>query len=181
MCGIAGEISFNPILDCSWIKKGIEIIKHRGPDSHGFWSSEDKRVVFGHRRLSVIDLSDNGKQPMHSTCGNYSTTFNGEIYNYKNLTKELKNNGLSFKTKSDTEVILNSYKFWGDDFLNKIEGMFAFAIFDKKKNLVILARDKSGEKPLYFFKSNYSLSFCSELKGLFCDLRIKRKLSKKIL
>ena len=152
MCGIAGEISFNPILDYSWIKKGIEIIKHRGPDSYGLWSSEDKRVVLGHRRLSVIDLSDNGKQPMHSICGNYSITFNGEIYNYKNLTEELKNNGLSFKTKSDTEVILNSYKFWGDDFLNKIEGMFAFAIFDKKKNLVILARDKSGEKPCIFLK-----------------------------
>ena len=177
MCGIIGEISKNKIHSIDWINEaGIEI-NHRGPDNFGMWTSSEKKIAFGHNRLSIIDLSSNGNQPMVSNCENYVITFNGEIYNYKDLRDKLLERGFLFKTKTDTEVLLNGYKFWGESFLSKIEGMFAFAIYDKKKNIVILARDRAGEKPLYYFKNSSNLSFCSELKGLLKNPTVERNIS----
>lgn len=177
MCGIIGEISKNKIHSVDWINKaGIEI-NHRGPDNFGMWTSLEKKIAFAHNRLSIIDLSPNGNQPMVSNCENYVITFNGEIYNYKNLRDKLLEKGFFFKTNTDTEVLLNGYILWGESFLSKIEGMFAFAIYDKKKNIVILARDRAGEKPLYYYKNSTNLSFCSELKGLLKNHKIERKIS----
>lgn len=177
MCGIIGEISCKNIQSIDWIKKAGSVINHRGPDNFGSWISQDNKVVFAHNRLSIIDLSSDGNQPMISNCKNFVITFNGEIYNYKKIKDELIANGLVFKTKTDTEVLLNSYKFWGLNIFDKIEGMFAFAIYDLTKKSVLLARDKSGEKPLYYFNNSKSLSFCSELKGLLKNSILERKLS----
>ena len=177
MCGIIGEISHKSIKSTEWINKAGIVIHHRGPDNFSKWVSQDKKVAFGHNRLSIIDLSTNGNQPMFSTCLNYVIIFNGELYNYKNLKKELIEKGLSFNSRTDTEVLLNSYKYWGENCLQKLKGMFAFSIYDKKKNIVFFARDRSGEKPLYFHHDNNSLSFCSELKGLLQNTSIERKLS----
>ncbi|MDC0563036.1 asparagine synthase (glutamine-hydrolyzing) [Candidatus Pelagibacter ubique] len=177
MCGIVGEISFRSLVNTSWVDNAISSLKHRGPDSHGKWLSENKKVLFGHTRLSILDLTDNGHQPMISNCQNYVITFNGEIYNFKELEKKILEKGIKLKTKSDTEILLNCYKIWNLGCLNMLEGMFAFSIYDKKNNIVIFARDKSGQKPLYLSKNNISLSFSSELKGLLKNSNIKRKLS----
>lgn len=177
MCGIVGEVSFGLVNSDKWVKNALNLIKHRGPDNEGIWISEDKKIIFGHRRLSIIDLSKDGNQPMLSECKNYVITFNGEIYNYKEIADKLSKKGINLKTKTDTEVLINSYKIWGELFLDQIEGMYAFAIFDKKKNIVFFARDKSGQKPLYIFKNNFSISFCSELRGLLENPNIERKLS----
>ena len=163
MCGIVGEASLGALNSVEWIKNALNAIKHRGPDNEGIWSSEDKKIIFGHRRLSIIDLSNDGNQPMLSECQNYVITFNGEIYNYKEIASKLKKKGIKLKTETDTEVLLNSYKVWDEHFLDQIEGMFAFAI--------------SGQKPLYIFKNNSSISFCSELKGLLENPSVERKLS----
>ncbi len=181
MCSIFGEISYKILENAEWLKKASIITHHRGPDCKNFWNSYDKKVFLGHNRLSIIDLSNYGNQPMISDCQNYTITFNGEIYNFKDLKNELTHKGFSFRSNSDTEVLLNSYKYWGDNFLDKVEGMFAFAIYDKKKNIVLLARDKSGEKPLYYHYNSNSLSFCSELKGLLENPKIDKKLSSKSL
>ena len=133
MCGIIGEISHKSIKSTEWISKAGIVTHHRGPDYFGKWISQEKKVAFGHNRLSIIDLSSDGNQPMFSTCSNYVIIFNGELYNYKNLKKELIEKGLSFNSRTDTEVLLNSYKYWGENCLQKLEGMFAFAIYDKKK------------------------------------------------
>lgn len=179
MCGIVGEVSFKAVNSSNWVKNALNSIKHRGPDNEGIWCSEDKKIIFGHRRLSIIDLSKDGSQPMQSECKNYVITFNGEIYNYKEISNKLRQKGIILKTKTDTEVLINSYKVWGDLFLDQIEGMYAFVIFDKKKNIVFFARDKSGQKPMYIFKNNFSIAFCSELKGLLENPSIERKLSEK--
>ena len=178
MCGIVGEISFRSLTNTDWIDNAVSNLKHRGPDSHGKWLSENKKVLFGHTRLSILDLTDNGHQPMITNCQNYVITFNGEIYNFKELEKKILEKGIKLKTKSDTEILLNCYKIWNLGCLNMLEGMFAFSIYDKKNNIVILARDKSGQKPLYLSKNDTSLSFSSELKGLLQNSNIKRKLSK---
>lgn len=179
MCAIVGEISFKNLNNVYWIDNAISSLKHRGPDGHGKWISENKKVVFGHTRLSIIDLSKNGHQPMVTDCQDYVITFNGEIYNYKKLEKKIIAKGIKLKTNSDTEILLNCYKIWDLDCLNMFEGMFAFSIYDKKKNIVVFARDKSGQKPLYLSKNNFSLSFSSELKGLLKNPNIERKLSHK--
>ena len=121
MCAIIGEASRSKIKDFSWIKKGMQNMIHRGPDGEGLFISEDQKVAFGHRRLSIFDLSENGKQPMSTVDGKLWITFNGEIYNFKILKQELVSLGVSFKSESDTEVILYSYKLWGDNFVNKIK------------------------------------------------------------
>lgn len=181
MCGIIGEASRSKIKDSSWIKKGMQNMFHRGPDGDGFFISEDQKVAFGHRRLSIFDLSENGKQPMSTIDRKLWITFNGEIYNFKALKRELAMLGVSFKSESDTEVILYAYKLWGDNFVNRIKGQFAFVIYDVLKNRVLLARDISGEKPLFYFKSNESISFSSEMKGLFENKLLERKIDKSSL
>ncbi len=157
MCGIVG-INWE---DSKLIDKLRDIISYRGPDDKG--SFTDKNVSLGHRRLSIIDLSNKGKQPMQA-LNRYTIIFNGEIYNYKEVKKELELNNYKFKTSSDTEVILLAYDKWGKDCLKRFNGMFAFCIHDKKTNQLFLARDRFGIKPLYYYQNKDKFAFASEIK-----------------
>ncbi len=165
MCGINGlvilnkSISFNPR---KIIKEMNFSLKHRGPDNDGFWSQEN--VFLGHRRLSILDLSNKSNQPMK--IDNLVLTFNGEIYNYIELRKILEREGFRFKTSGDTEVLINAFKFFGKNVCKFLNGMFSFAIYDMKKKQLFLARDPSGQKPLFFYKNHKSFIFSSELKSI---------------
>lgn len=171
MCGIFGAINFNPKkLDRAHIS--LNTLKHRGPDGSGFLYEKKENIYFGHRRLSIIDLSSNAAQPMSNYKNNVWLTYNGEIYNYKLIKSELEVDGYKFKTKSDTEVILASYETWGiEKTINKLNGIFAFALADFEKKQIFLIRDQVGVKPMYYCHriNNMgigSLSFASELKAL---------------
>lgn len=144
------------------LEKMNEIISHRGPDGEGFFINTVGNVGFGHRRLSIIDLSDSASQPMRR--GELVITYNGEIYNYIELREELQQLGYSFGTESDTEVILAAYQAWGRDCVKRLNGMWAFLILDESKNLVFVSRDRFGIKPLYYFKQNDAIYFASEIK-----------------
>ena len=169
MCGIAGFIKFNNNLKNSKevLQDFIKILSHRGPDSSGHWISEDNRIGLAHTRLSIQDLSLNGSQPMISNNSKLIISYNGEIYNFIDLKKKLQKNGIEFKSLSDTEVLLEHISFYGiENTLNEIEGMFAFSIYDIEKKILYLARDRIGEKPLYYGKINNNFFFSSELKTL---------------
>lgn len=166
MCGILGVASRAPVEKREWLIAGCDALKHRGPDDAGQWWSADGRVGFGHRRLSIVDLSPGGHQPMHYADGELAITFNGEIYNYVELKKQLIATGMQFRTESDTEVLLAAYKVFGTECLAHLNGMFAFAIFDAKRRRVFLARDRAGEKPLYYAVRDGTVHFASELKAL---------------
>jgi len=126
-------------------------LRHRGPEDEGVWADAASGVAFGHRRLSIIDLSAAGHQPMHSTCGRYVITYNGEIYNFKALRAELEQLGQTFRGHSDTEVMLGAITRWGvAQSLEKFNGMFAFALWDLQDKVLYLSRDRAGEKPLYY-------------------------------
>jgi len=163
MCGIAGIVSLKlePV-DNSVLQKMTDIISHRGPDGEGHYVDESKRIGFGHRRLSIIDLSTHASQPME--MGNLWITYNGEIYNYIELKEELTVLGAKFSTESDTEVILAAYQFWGKECIQKFNGMWAFAIYDAVADIVFCSRDRYGIKPFYYFRSNSFLYFASEIK-----------------
>ena len=156
MCGIIG---FN-FKEKELLNQIRERINYRGPDDNGEYSDED--VSLGHNRLSIIDLSVKGKQPME-LLERYVIIYNGEIYNYKKLKKELV--GYKFKTDSDTEVIVCAYDKWGKECLNKFNGMFAFCIYDSNKKELFLARDRLGQKPLYYYYKGNKFIFASELNG----------------
>lgn len=174
----------------------LKKIKHRGPDGEGVTLINSKTgefrilitdetpsgnfknaielsqvgsfeydLLFGHRRLSIIDLSTNGHQPMSDEAGNW-IVFNGEVYNYIELREELKKQGCTFKTESDTEVIMAAYRVWGNDCVKKFNGMFAIVLFDKSKRQLYVANDRFGVKPLYLYKDSDSLVYVSELKQL---------------
>lgn len=160
MCGIVGLVTKKEKENI--IKLMNDRIKHRGPDGDGYFIDGD--VALGHRRLSIIDLST-GDQPMFNEDGSVVTVFNGEIYNYQELKEELIALGHDFKTKSDTEVLVHGYEEWHTDLPKYLRGMFAFAIYDKNKNEVFLARDNFGIKPLYFAKMNDTFMFASEIKA----------------
>ena len=168
MCGISGiyNCSDRNINEIKIIENIIKLQVRRGPDDKGIWQSTCKKTTFGHNRLSIIDLTDKAKQPLISKDNNLIITFNGEIYNYKEIRNELSKNKVTFKSNSDTEVILESYKYWGIEFIKKLRGMFAFAIWDNIEKKLILARDPFGIKPLYFFKKNNILFFASQLKSI---------------
>ncbi|MBS1742096.1 MAG: asparagine synthase (glutamine-hydrolyzing) [Bacteroidetes bacterium] len=171
MCGIAGILSAASSSEQSAffresIKKMSDSIAHRGPDGEGYWQNENNTVVFGHRRLSILDLSDNASQPMHY-LDRYVIIFNGEIYNYLELKKELQQQGEQFKTSGDTEVLLVLYHLYKEKMLQKLDGMFAFAIYDKKNNKVFCARDRFGEKPFFYsLQQGKQLVFASEMKAI---------------
>ncbi len=165
MCGIIG---FN-WKDRKLLKKQLDLIKYRGPDDSGHFT--DSKISLGHNRLSIIDLSKKGKQPM--TYLNYTITFNGEIYNFKEIKEELKKHNYKFKTNSDTEVIIYAYDKWKEKCLNKFNGMFAFCIYDKKNKELFLARDRFGIKPLYYINKNNKFAFSSEIKALLAFLNKK--------
>ncbi|KYP15118.1 asparagine synthase (glutamine-hydrolyzing) [Flavihumibacter sp. CACIAM 22H1] len=171
MCGIAGAICLNHPLSEAPEKINIDALNKRGPDDRGIYKNE--HVLLGHRRLSIIDLNT-GHQPMLSQDGSVVIVFNGEIYNFKELRKALIASGHHFSTSSDTEVIIHGYQQYGiQDLLNKLEGMFAFALYDKKQNKCYIARDKFGEKPLYYGNNGAVLYFSSELKALVESIKSK--------
>ena len=163
MCGIFGHTIINDFsLENS--RKSLHTLTHRGPDQWGEWS--DDSVYLGHRRLSILDLSEHGKQPMQDSEGKIIITVNGEIYNFKELRSDLEKK-YDFKSLSDSEVVLYGYKEWGiDKLLEKIDGMYAFSIYDKEKRKLILARDRVGVKPLYYSRINDELVWASELKAI---------------
>ncbi|MEO8169072.1 MAG: asparagine synthase (glutamine-hydrolyzing), partial [bacterium] len=177
MCGIVGTFSYStrqPV-DKPLLEKMTDSLAHRGPDGHGYYVSQDRMLGFGHRRLSIIDLST-GDQPMCNEDGTVWITFNGEIYNYRELREQLKTRGHRFKTSSDTEVIIHAYEEWGVECANKFNGIFAFGIWDEKKQSLYVARDHFGVKPLYYHDNGRTLSFASELKALLCDSTVSRAL-----
>jgi len=149
---------------------------HRGPDDGGEWWSEDGRVGLAHRRLSIIDLSPAGHQPMHDATVALSIVFNGEIYNFAELRDELVTKGAVFRSHSDTEVILAAYREWGTDCLSRLNGMFAFALYDSRQRQLFIARDRAGEKPLFYTLANGVLRFASELKALMADPLLPRRI-----
>jgi asparagine synthase (glutamine-hydrolysing) len=164
MCGISGIISKKKkSIEPTLIKQLNETIVHRGPDSSGYFAY--KNIAFGHQRLSIIDLSDDGKQPM-SYLNKYVITYNGEVYNYVELREILVDQGYTFKSQSDTEVILAAYDYWGKDCVNHFNGMWAFALLDKKNDEIFISRDRFGVKPVYYYDGEDYFAFGSEIKQL---------------
>lgn len=176
MCGICGIIRKGDNKDI--IKKMNDRIMHRGPDGEGYYIDGD--IAFGHRRLSIIDLST-GDQPIYNEDNSVVTVYNGEIYNYVELRSELESLGHEFKTKSDTEVLVHGYEEWHTDLPKHLRGMFAFAIHDKKRNEIFLARDNFGIKPLYYAKMNDSFMFASEIKSFLDVPDFKKEFNEEIL
>lgn len=164
MCGIAGILSENPkLINKELLVKMTDSIIHRGPDGSGHWISDDGIIGFGHRRLSILDLSESGAQPMHY-LDRYTLTFNGEIYNYLEIKAELVKHGYSFRSNSDTEVLLALFDLKREDCLQDLDGMFAFALYDNQTGEVFCARDRFGEKPFYFTQFEDAFYFASEMK-----------------
>lgn len=165
------------IPDKELVEEARDSMFHRGPDDAGLYYSRPEGVALGHRRLSIIDLSPTGHQPFFSNDGRYVIIFNGEIYNYLEIKKELKGR-YDFKTPSDTEVLIAAYSQWGKGCLEKINGMFAFAIWDKKENSLFVARDRLGIKPLYYSIVSDNFYFASEIKAILKLSKIRRELNK---
>lgn len=170
MCGILGTLSFkDQISNPDLISSMSELIRHRGPDSDGNFIDESNKVALGFRRLAILDLSEAGKQPMASEDGRYFLVFNGEIYNHNELRSELVTLGYTFRSSTDSEVILAAYQEWGTNCLQKFNGMWGLAIWDKNKEELFCARDRFGIKPLYYHQNSNRLIFASEIKALFTD------------
>ncbi len=162
MCGISGYVGEG--MDEGSFMHSLNRLSHRGPDGWGIWKEEN--IFLGHRRLAIIDLSETGKQPME-ILDRFVISFNGEIYNYKELRTELELLGYVFKSKSDTEVLLYSFAHWGKAFLKKVNGMWAFGIWDKKEKTLFLSRDRIGKKPLFYSYVRNGFAFASEMKALY--------------
>lgn len=167
MCGIVGIISSQSI---SHLTEKVMVMndtqKHRGPDGEAVWLSDDQKVIFGHRRLSIIDLSDAGKQPMASVDGRYSIVFNGEIYNYQSLRQICEQKGSIFRSHTDTEVIIEYIRHFGINAVKDFRGMWAFVLHDKQENTISISRDPFGIKPLHYGLHDGCLYFASEIKSL---------------
>lgn len=180
MCGIAGFCNLSNkqfAVDPALLNAMHSSIEHRGPDGFGNYISPDKQVALTHRRLSIIDLSDNAAQPMRDKDNTVVVSYNGEIYNHQQLRAELEALGHVYFSNSDTETILYAYKQWGINFIQRLEGMFAIALFDIKNNELFLIRDRIGIKPLYFSTHNNMLSFASEIKALWHLPWVTKKLN----
>jgi len=166
MCGIAGIVSNNGVIEAKRLTRFQKSLAHRGPDDCGLWINADQTAGFAHTRLSIIDLTPSGHQPMQTPDCRYTIVFNGEIYNYQSLKKEMEAQGKAFISTSDTEVLLKLLAKDGVLALERIRGMFAFAIWDSLKSKLTLARDPLGIKPLYFSQYSNGLAFASEAKAL---------------
>ncbi len=180
MCGIAGLIHLNgepvsPVI----LKKMTDAIAHRGPDGEGQWI--EGNVGIGHRRLAIIDLSPAGHQPMITGDHRYVLSYNGEIYNYREIRAELEALGYWFRSQTDSEVVLNALAHWGPDALLKFNGMFGLALWDRKEQTLLLARDRYGIKPLYYARQGQNFAFGSEQKAITAQPTFKRDLNKKAL
>ena len=180
MCGITGIIvSRDSTITEDWLYRPCTLLAHRGPDHTGYWVSDHHRVGLGHCRLAILDLSANGNQPMAITYHNrrYVIVFNGEIYNFPTLRKELEGQGHEFTTRCDTEILLHAYLEWGRHCLPKLRGMFAFALYDLDREEVFFGRDRAGEKPLFYYQKNGCLIFASEIKAMLAYPNIDRTLN----
>jgi len=180
MCGIAGVLNLS-LTEIPNLERRLEamnqLLRHRGPDGEGLWQNDNGMVQLGHRRLSIIDLSKAAAQPMHfipasskrwAEGNHYTIIHNGEIYNYIEIRTHLEKEGYSFHTQSDTEVILAAYDFWNDECIEHFDGMFAFAVWDEKEQILFAARDRFGEKPFFYYYDSKSqtLYFASNIKAL---------------
>ena len=170
MCGIAGLLNINGRLPADQAAKIAHemgrLVAHRGPDMDGLWSDPANLCHLAHRRLSIIDLSEGGRQPMTDGSGRYAITFNGELYNYLDVRQKLEQEGHRFRTKSDTEVLLLGYIAYGERIFEMADGMFAVAIYDTQRRSLLLARDRAGEKPIYYMRTETGFAFASELQAL---------------
>lgn len=177
MCGIVGILDQAGRVDPRQLEKMRDTMLHRGPDGCGLWVSQDGRVGFGHRRLSIVDLSDAGRQPMSNEDGSIWITYNGEIYNHEALRAELEAKGHVYHSRTDTETVIHAYEEWGADCLKRFDGMFAFALWDGDREKLFLARDRIGIKPLYFTRQQDRIIFASEIKAILADPGIHRDVS----
>ena len=174
MCGICGELIFNgrDRVQQRVLEAMRDAMEHRGPDDAGAWLSRDGSVGLGHRRLSIVDLSPAGHQPMSNEDGTVWIVFNGEIYNHRDLRKQLEKHGHVYRSQCDTETILHAYEQYGEQCVEYFEGMFAFAIWDENRQRLFFARDRIGIKPLYYWRDNQRFLFSSEIKAI---LRLPRR------
>lgn len=178
MCGIVGIFGIkDKSVASQLVQKMNDAISHRGPDDQGVYA--DDTIALGHRRLAILDLSPAGHQPMHSADDNLEIVFNGEIYNFLEIREKI--TGYPFKTRSDTEVILAAYQKWGKECVHQFNGMFAFAIWDKTKKQLFIARDRLGIKPVYYFRNGNEFYFASEIRALLASGRLPRKINKNAL
>jgi asparagine synthase (glutamine-hydrolysing) len=177
MCGIAGILQFNGTVPAGAIRLMTETMAHRGPDAMNFF--EEERLALGHRRLSIIDLSTAADQPFIDPSGRYVMVFNGEIYNYREVKLLLPDH--PFHTTSDTEVLLAAYLTWGEDFLERMRGMFALAIWDRQEKTLFLARDRMGVKPLYYYNNGNCLVFASEIRAILASGLVAKRLNQAAL
>src|SRR5436190_12491551 len=177
MCGIAGIYAYHyaaNAVDRAELQRVRDHMVARGPDGLGDWYSQDGRVGLGHRRLTIIDLSERGAQPMTSADGKLVVTFNGEIYNYRQLRASLEARGCIFRTQTDTEVLLHLYAAKGEAMVDDLRGMFAFGLWDTDRNALLLARDPHGIKPLYYADDGWTFRFASQVKALLAGGRVSR-------
>ncbi len=174
MCGIAGIMAKRRIR-AEALARMAGLQAHRGPDEENLWLDASGQVGFGHRRLSIIDLSPGGRQPMRHASGDVVVCYNGEIYNYLELAQRLREEGVVFSSHSDTEVLIEAYRAWGDRFLDELNGMFAFALYDTKRRRLLCARDRYGEKPFLYAATDDFFAFASEYKALLALAEIERK------
>ncbi len=180
MCGIAGKLNFDGAsISLELLKKMTDAIAHRGPDDEGHWIEDG--VALGHRRLSIIDLSEHASQPMVSFDSRFVLSYNGEIYNFRKLRLELEEKGYSFKSNSDSEVVLYSLIEWNEDAILKFNGMFALSFWDRRDRTLLLARDRYGIKPLYYAEKGNSFFFASEQKAILSQPSFDRKINRKAL
>jgi asparagine synthase (glutamine-hydrolysing) len=183
MCGICGIVAFSPgfCCDATIIQKMSEVLRHRGPDDGGTWVDEQRRAALGHRRLSIVDLSAAGRQPMTNEDGSLWITFNGEIYNHADLRPGLERNGHHYASRTDTETLLHLYEERGPSCLELLQGMFAFAIYDTRAQSLFLARDRVGIKPLYYTQTADGFLFGSEIKALLAHPLVHRELDQEAM
>ena len=181
MCGIAGLVNRGEN-GRAVVEKQLECLRHRGPDSWGIWKSDQGNCYLGHRRLAILDLSPGGHQPMISSNGRYAIAFNGEIYNFIEIKKELEQLGSKFQSSSDTEVILEAFCQWGlRKSLRRFNGMFAIALWDNQDNSLSLIRDRMGIKPVYYGWIGQEFVFASELKAIVCHPEFKKEIDRDVL
>jgi len=176
MCGIVGLWCARQKINPEVLLEMRETMKHRGPDDTGIFIDKKSNLGLAQRRLSIIDLSEKGHQPMGSEDGTLWLTYNGEVYNFKEIKKELEKKGYRFRGNSDTEVVLKSFQEWGINCVDKFRGMFSFAVWDQKKEKLYLFRDRFGVKPLFYYFDKNKFLFASELKAICSWHRFKKEI-----
>jgi asparagine synthase (glutamine-hydrolysing) len=180
MCGFAGIVSNNrEATEKAMVEKALSVLQHRGPDAEGFYTNEAGTVALGHRRLCILDKTPAAAQPM-VYAGRYQLVYNGEVYNYLEVKKELEKKGCSFSSHSDTEVLLAAYATYGKDCLLHFDGAFAFAVWDEKEQVLFAARDRFGEKPFFFFQEEKTFLFGSEIKALW-QMGVPKEVNRSLL